>query len=79
MKFKVYNQIKAEPKDQVHFRLYEEQNSIVLCAVHEDGSDINNGSILSINSEGLHLFPNMNEYIGLPLSDGTNNCIKIVA
>lgn len=78
MKFKVYTQTKIEPRDQVYFRLYESQKSIILAAVNEDGSEIGDGAILRIDSNGLHPFSNIGDYLGLPL-DGENNHIKIIA
>ena len=66
MKLKIYNE-KIKPEKTVNFTLDRRDNKILLVVVDEKG--YNNGNILCIDENGIHLYTYVSPETGLPLDD----------
>ncbi|KKM75649.1 hypothetical protein LCGC14_1388080 [marine sediment metagenome] len=57
-------------KKELRLRLVEEGECVDLCVVKENGEVVSRGHILSINPNGtLYLYPCINEYMGITLTE----------
>ena len=74
MELEIYNE-KQEP---LFLKLYKQSNEILLIVVDSNGIRKSRGTILSIDSEGLHLKRSLNKDFGFSLEkDGVINVSNI--
>ena len=64
------------PKPKHYLRLFDEDNSVIIAIVGEDGHIVHDGRLIVINENGYDLFTNVNPTVAaclnLPLDDRGN-------
>lgn len=59
----------SKKKQPVYFRMIQEENSVRIILCDSSGNQIEQGRVLTISSNGIHLYNNINPDLGLPLDE----------